>query len=77
MKVYAVSRSGNSRFALDTGNLLGVYREVPSAGIYARMCAHDHTKATDEPTWVYEVEVEAVATFKIKKEVVRIDIADS
>lgn len=70
MKVYVTSRSGNSRFALEEGNVIAVCYSGPNPHDDAKSYAIDHTKATDEPTWIYEVELKTLGSMKTKKEVV-------
>lgn len=70
MKVYVTSRSGNSHFALEDGNVVAVCYDGPDTQGDAKSYAIDHTKATDEPTWIYEVELRAIGSMQTKKEVV-------
>lgn len=69
MKVYVVSRSSNRNFALNEGVLIEVCPGV-AGWEDALSYAKDHAKATDEPSWVYEVDLKAVHTFKVEKQVV-------
>lgn len=70
MKVYVTSRSGNSRFALEEGNVVAVCHSGVHPHDDAKSYAINHTKATDEPTWIYEVELKALGSMRAKKEVV-------
>lgn len=70
MKLYVTSRSGNSRFALEEGNIVAVCYNGPNPHDDAKSCAIDHTKATDEPAWIYEVELKALGSMRTKKEIV-------
>lgn len=72
--MYVVSRSSNKNFALNEGELIGV-RLGASGWADALSYAKDHARATDEPTWVYVVDLKAVYTFKVEKQVVGRDIA--
>ena len=70
MKVYVTSRSGHSHFALEEGNVVAVCYSGPDPYGDAKSYAIDHTKAIDEPTWIYEVEIKALGSMRTKKEVV-------
>jgi len=70
MAIYVVSRSGNKNFALYTDSVV----EIVSGGLNplgdARQYAHDHTSATGEPAFVYEVELVHRGSYKTEKAVV-------
>lgn len=69
MKIYIASRSGNRNFALEEGNVVAI-----GSGVYpqddVKQAAIDHTRATDEPTWIYEVELTHKGSYRTQKEVV-------
>lgn len=68
-KIYVVSRSSNKNFALDGGNVIAICYAGPALAD-AKSYSNDHTKATDETTFIYEVEMKHLGTMKTKKEVV-------
>lgn len=69
MKLYVTSLSGNARWALEEGNVVAVCYSGPSPLDDAKSYGRDHTKATDEPTWIYEVEIAHQGAFKVEKAV--------
>lgn len=70
MKVYVVSKAANSAFALDADNIIDTCVYGPDPHGDARSYAFDHTKATDEPAYVFEVLVVPKGKYEVKKEVV-------
>lgn len=70
MIVYVASKSGNRRFALEPENVIAVCANGPSPEADARSYAYDEAKVTDEPTWVYQVNVQNLGGYKVSKEVV-------
>lgn len=70
MRIYVVSRSSNSKFALKDDSFLEVCHTGPDPLLDAKSYAQDHTRATDEPSYVYEVDIRQVQGYKIVKEVV-------
>lgn len=68
-KIYVVSRSNNKNFALEGGNVIAICYAGPALAD-AKSYSNDHTKATDEPAFVYEVEVKLIGSMQTKKEVV-------
>lgn len=68
--MYVTSLSGNARFALEDGNVVAVCHSGPYPLDDAKSYGRDHTKATDQPTWIYEVEIAYKGAFKIEKQVV-------
>lgn len=70
MRVYVASQSSNAKFALRDGNILEVCHTGPDPLLDAKSYAQDHTRATDEPSYVYEVDIKQVQGYKIVKEVV-------
>lgn len=68
--VYVASKSSNPRFALEDGNVIAVCWSGPNPSGDAHSYAHDRTKADEESSYVYEVEIESMGGYKIHKEVV-------
>lgn len=68
MNVRVVSRSGDKNHALTPENVI-----VVCSGMYrfddSKSYAMDHTKMTDEPTWIYEVDLTCVGVYKVEKAV--------
>ena len=69
MKMYIASR-GKGAAAFDDGNVIAVCASGPTPLSDARQYAFDETKATDQPTYVYEVEVTSRGVYKIEKQVI-------
>jgi hypothetical protein len=70
MIVYVASRSSNSNFALEPQNVIAVCYTGPRPEADARSYAYDVTKATDQPTWVYRVDLRSIGGYKVSKEVI-------
>lgn len=65
--LYIASKSSNPRFALEDGNIIAVcYSGLGPARSYA----YDFTRAEEESSFIYEVEIELTGGYKIAKEVV-------
>lgn len=71
VKMYVVSTSGNTRFALLKENLLTVSCSGNDkvARMEARDAARRHTRETDQPTWVHVVDIKPVDMFRVEKQV--------
>lgn len=74
MKIYVASKSSNKNFALQEDDIIQVC-SGSSAWEDALSYAKDHTRTTDEPSWVYEVDLKAVQVFKMEKQLVARAIA--
>ncbi len=70
MAIYVVSKSSNRNFALNPDNIVEVCFGGPTPLGDAKSFAHNHTKGTDEPTYVFEVELVHRGSYKTEKQVV-------
>lgn len=68
MNVRVVSKSGNRHFALDPDNIIAACHGVDAFN-EAKSYAIDHTKDTEEPAWIYEVELKCLGVMKTEKQV--------
>ena len=68
--MYVVSTSGNSIWALEEGNVIAITHSGPDPFGDAQSYARDHTKATDQIAYIYEVDTKPKGHMKINKEVV-------
>lgn len=69
MNIYIASKSSNKNFALLPESIIEVCYSYCNPLEDANSYARDYTKKTEEPAWVYEVEIRAVGGFKMFKEV--------
>jgi len=70
VKIYVASKSSNVRFALQSDNIIEqIITGIDPVGD-AKSYAYDHTRSTDEPAFVYEVELRCLGAYKTKKEIV-------
>jgi len=67
---YAASTTSNKTYALEPGNIIETCLSGPDPERDAKSIAKDHTKATDQPAYVYRVSIESVIGYKVSKEVV-------
>ena len=70
VKIWVASKSSNANFALQENNILAICYSGPDSEGSAKSYAFDHTKATGEGAFVYEVEMTHRGSFKTQKEVV-------
>jgi len=70
VKIYVVSKSGNSNFALEPEWQIAIVSGYMEGLLDAQVCAGKYAKATDQPAWVYEVEIKSTGSYRISKEVV-------
>lgn len=64
----ATTRKGLA--GLEEGNVIAAISTGPRPLTDAKSYAYDHTKATDEETYVYEVNLRLVGKYRIDKQVI-------
>lgn len=67
---YVASRAANSTMALEPEYLIEACIDGPNPQGDAESYAKDYTRATDKPSYIYRVGLEAVRKFEVAKEVV-------
>lgn len=70
MRIYVASKHSLGEFALHPVNVIEVCASGPSPFADAQSYAKDYTLDTDEPAYVYAVDVQFKGRYDIVKEVV-------
>jgi hypothetical protein len=73
MILYVASRSSNSNFALLPENVVGVPSKLLEP---AQERAAQHSQNTEEPTWVFKVDIESLGGYRMEKRMVSRGFAD-
>jgi hypothetical protein len=67
---YVASKSSNRNYALDPENVIEVCMTGVDPESDAKSYAKDHTKATDQNSYIHRVSIETVVGYRVSKEVV-------